>query len=134
MSTLGETVIFVEKRLILGFFPRSTVHPNSFHPIFSSGKGLMISREKMTPHFVLTKNQIHERCKSCSVNSSIHLDGGLVGSMEFVQVKAPYHDTSFLGRIVKIKGKRDIPKRELITKAKTYGRFRENCAFRSLKK
>ena len=104
--------------------PRSTL--NSLYPIFFNGEGLIISLKKMIPHFVLTKNQIHERCKACSVNSRIYLDGGLVGSMEFVRVKAPYHDYSFLGRIVEIKEKRDIPKRELITKAKTHGRLRDN--------
>ena len=110
----------------MGVFPRSTVNPYSFLPFFPNSNSLTFFWEKMIPHFVLSKNQVLKRCKACSVHSRIYLDGGLVGSMEFVRVKAPYHDNSFLGRIVEIKEKRDTPKRELITKAKTHGRFRDN--------
>ena len=61
--------------------------------------------------FLLPKDEILPRASDSDVAMRILVDGGLVGSMEFLKVK--YQSQTVVGRVVSINEKRDVPRNEM---------------------
>ena len=67
--------------------------------------------------FLLAKNDILLRASDGDVAMRTLVDGGLVGSMEFLKVK--YKSQTVVGMVVSIKEKEDVPREEM---SQRYGR------------
>ncbi|MEM7375854.1 MAG: hypothetical protein AAF587_45110, partial [Bacteroidota bacterium] len=72
---------------------------------------------------IYNKEQIIRRAEDSKATNRILLDGGLVGSLEFVRYRPYQERDQLVGRIVEILDKRDVPKKELqlFPKAKKMG-------------